>query len=172
MLMANLQATLRSQLLFCNCAKDCIGRANNLLFKSTDTTKFITLFFGILDTEKNILTYCNAGHNEPIFLQNNKEGKLDKGGMILSILEDIEYEEENINFEIGSTLIVFTDGITEAMNEQEEEYGEERLYNLIESKSDLPSKQLAEEIMRDVRNFSSAIPQSDDITMTIIKRIK
>ena len=170
MLMANLQATLRGQLLFCNCAKDCIGRANNLLYKSTDTSKFVTLFFGILDTENNTLTYCNAGHNEPIFLQNKKENKLDKGGMILSIMEDIVYEEEIINFEIGSTLIVFTDGITEAMNEQEEEYGEGRLYNLIESQSDLGSKQLAEEILRDVRNFSSAIPQSDDITMMIIKR--
>lgn len=171
MLMANLQATLRGQLLFCNCAKDCIGRANNLLYKSTDTTKFVTLFFGILDAEKNILTYCNAGHNEPIFLQNKKENKLDKGGMILSIMEDIDYEEEEINFEIGSTLIVFTDGITEAMNEQEEEYGEERLYNLIERKSDLASNQLAEEILKDVKNFSSVVPQSDDITMMIIKRI-
>jgi sigma-B regulation protein RsbU (phosphoserine phosphatase) len=60
MLMANLQATLRGQLLFCNCAKDCIKRANNMLFKSTDTSKFVTLFFGILDTEKHTLTYCNA----------------------------------------------------------------------------------------------------------------
>ena len=84
MLMANLQATLRGQLLFCNCAKDCIKRANNMLFKSTDTSKFVTLFFGILDTEKHTLTYCNAGHNEPIFIQKDTKNKLDKGGMLLS----------------------------------------------------------------------------------------
>ena len=79
-IMANLQATLRGQLLFCECAEDCIKRANNLLFKSTDTSKFVTLFFGILDTEINTLTYCNAGHN-PLFILNGKISKLDKGGL-------------------------------------------------------------------------------------------
>ncbi|MCK7523647.1 MAG: SpoIIE family protein phosphatase [Ignavibacteriales bacterium] len=117
MLMANLQATLRGQLLFCNCAKDCIKRANNMLFKSTDTSKFVTLFFGILDTEKHTLTYCNAGHNEPIFIQTEQKINSDKGGMLLSCFEHIEYDEEEILFEKGSTLVVFTDGITEAMNE-------------------------------------------------------
>jgi len=72
MLMANLQATLRGQLLFCDCTKDCIKRANNLLYKSTDVSKFATLFFGILDNEKDTLTYCNAGHNEPLLIVNVK----------------------------------------------------------------------------------------------------
>jgi len=88
MLVANLQATLRGQLLFCDCAKDCIKRANNLLQKSTDMSKFVTLFFGIIDTEKNTITYCNAGHNVPVFIQQGKNIKLDKGGMILSWKEN------------------------------------------------------------------------------------
>ncbi|MCJ7553894.1 MAG: PP2C family protein-serine/threonine phosphatase [Ignavibacteriaceae bacterium] len=170
MLMANLQATLRGQLLFCNCAKDCIKRANNLLHKSTDISKFVTLFFGILDTEKNILTYCNAGHNVPVFLAKGNKFKLDKGGMLLSCIEDTNYDEEAISFEKGSTLVVFSDGITEAMNEAEEEYGEERLYDLIENKLSLSSKLLAEEILGDVKIFTSGIPQMDDITLLIIKR--
>ncbi len=170
MLMANLQATLRGQLLFCNCAKDCIKRANNMLFKSTDTSKFVTLFFGILDTEKHTLTYCNAGHNEPIYFQGEQKVKLDKGGMLLSCFEDTEYDEEEMFFEKGSTLVVFTDGITEAMNESNEEFSEERLYNLIEKKVALPSQQLAVEILNDIKNHSAGVPQFDDITLMIIKR--
>ncbi|HQI41129.1 MAG: hypothetical protein B6D44_08800 [Ignavibacteriales bacterium UTCHB2] len=170
MLMANLQATLRGQLLFCNCAKDCIKRANYMLYKSTDTSKFVTLFFGILDTENHTLTYCNAGHNEPVFLQRDKKNKLDKGGMLLSVFEQIEYEEEEILFSKGSTLVVFSDGITEAMNKSNEEFGEERLYNLIERRVALSSQQLAMEILSDVKNYSAGVPQFDDITLMIIKR--
>lgn len=172
MLMANLQATLRGQLLFCNCAKDCIKRANDMLFKSTDTSKFVTLFFGILDTEKHTLTYCNAGHNEPVFVQNDKKLKLDKGGILLSIIEHIDYEEDVISFDKGSTIVVFSDGITEAMNELNEEYGEERLNNFIERKLTSTSQQLANEILGDVKNYSSGVPQFDDITLMIIKRYK
>lgn len=170
MLMANLQATLRGQLLFCNCAKDCIKRANDMLFKSTDTSKFVTLFFGILDTENHTLTYCNAGHNEPVFLQNDKKNKLDKGGMLLSVFEQIEYEEEEIHFSKGSTLVVFSDGITEAMNAEEEEYSDARLEKLIENKASLTSQELVMKILSDVKDFSQGVPQFDDITLMVIKR--
>lgn len=170
MLMANLQATLRGQLLFCNCAKDCIKRANNMLFKSTDTSKFVTLFFGILDTEKHTLTYCNAGHNEPIYFRQEQKVKLDKGGMLLSCFEDTEYDEEEMIFEKGSTLVVFTDGVTEAMNESNEEFSDERLYNLIEKNVALSSQEIAKEILSDIKKHSAGVPQFDDITLMIIKR--
>jgi phosphoserine phosphatase RsbU/P len=170
MLMANLQATLRGQLLFCNCAKDCVKRANSMLFRSTDTSKFVTLFFGILDVEQHTLTYCNAGHNEPIFIQNDNKNKLDKGGMLLSIFEQIDYDEEEILFDKGSTLVVFTDGITEAMNEQQEEYGDVRLEKLIENNPTVTSQELVTKILSDVQNFSFGVPQFDDITLMVIKR--
>ena len=170
MLMANLQATLRGQLLFCNCAKDCIKRANNMLFKSTDTSKFVTLFFGILDTEKHTLTYCNAGHNEPIYFQQEQKVKLDKGGMLLSCFEDTEYDEEEMFFEKGSTLVVFTDGITEAMNIEKEEFSEERLENILVNNLDKTSKLITESILNEVHLHVGNNPQSDDITIMIIKR--
>ena len=170
MLMANLQATLRGQLLFCSCSKDCIKRANNLLQKSTDLSKFVTLFFGILDTEKNTFTYCNAGHNVPVFIQPGKKLLLDKGGIILSWIQNYEYDEEEISFEKGSTLVVFSDGVTEAMNEGEEQYGDNRLLNLIENESKLDSKQLANAILSDIKKFTKDVPQYDDITLLIIKR--
>jgi sigma-B regulation protein RsbU (phosphoserine phosphatase) len=90
--------------------------------------------------------------------------------MLLSCFEDTEYDEEEMFFEKGSTLVVFTDGITEAMNESNEEFSEERLYNLIEKKVALPSQQLSMEILSDVKNYSAGVPQFDDITLMIIKR--
>ena len=82
----------------------------------------------LFDTEKHTITYCNAGHNVPVFIQQGKNIRLDKGGMILSWKENYEYDEEEVLFEKGSTLVVFSDGITEAMNEAEEQYGDERLF--------------------------------------------
>jgi sigma-B regulation protein RsbU (phosphoserine phosphatase) len=170
MLMANLQATLRGQLLFCDCTKDCIKRANDLLYKSTDTSKFATLFFGILDTEKSILTYCNAGHNEPLFIVNEKISKLDKGGLLLSCFEYSEYDEEEIIFEKGSTLVIFSDGITEAMNEAEEEFTDERLEKLLLNNINETSQGIIKNVIDDVKLHVGNFPQSDDITIMIIKR--
>ena len=170
MLMANLQATLRGQLLFCDCSKDCIKRANNLLFKSTDTSKFVTLFFGILDTEKHTLTYCNAGHNEPLLIKNGKITKLDKGGLLLSCFEYSDYDEEEIIFEKGSTLVIFSDGITEAMNEAEEEYGDERLEKILLDNIKESSQEIIKNIITDVKLHVGDNAQSDDITIMIIKR--
>jgi sigma-B regulation protein RsbU (phosphoserine phosphatase) len=103
-------------------------------------------------------------------MQRNKKLKLDKGGMLLSIFEHIDYDEEEILFDKGSTLVVFTDGITEAMNESNEEFSEERLYNLIEKKVALSSQELTMEILNDVKNHFAGVPQFDDITLMIIKR--
>lgn len=172
MLMANLQATLRGQLLFCDCTKDCIKRANNLLFRSTDTSKFVTLFFGILDTENNTLTYCNAGHNDPLFITNRKINKLNKGGLLLSCFEYSEYDEEEIIFEKGSTLVIFSDGITEAMNEAEEEYTDERLERLLLDNITESSQVIIKKVIDDVKFHVGKSQQSDDITLMIIKRNK
>jgi sigma-B regulation protein RsbU (phosphoserine phosphatase) len=172
MLMANLQATLRGQLLFYDCVKDCINRANNLLYKSTDLSKFVTLFFGILNTEKNTLTYCNAGHNDPLFIANEKISKLDKGGLLLSCFENSEYDEEDIIFEKGSTLVIFSDGVTEAMNEADEEYTDERLEKLLLDNINESSQEMIKNVIDDVKFHVGNNPQSDDITLMIIKRNK
>lgn len=170
MLMANLQATLRGQLLFCNCLNDCIKRANNLLYKSTDGSKFVTLFLGILDTETNSLIYTNAGHNVPILLRKDKKIKLDKGGMILGCMENIEFEEEEITFEKDSTLVIYSDGITEAINEAEEEFGEERLEKTFMENRNESSQNIIKNILNELKLHVGNNPQSDDITIMVIKR--
>lgn len=171
LLMANLQATLRGQMLYTDSCCECIKRANRLLYLSTDPTKFATLFFGIIDTQNHILTFCNAGHDNPFLIQqDNQIKRLSTGGLLLGCLTDYTYQEEVVQLNPESTLVLYSDGITEAMNVQQEEYGDKRLEKLIENNSTLTSQELVTKILSDVKNFTIGVPQSDDITLMIIKR--
>lgn len=170
LLMANLQATLRSQLLFCNSPKECVRSANRLLFRSTDPSKFASLFFGILDSSDNTFRYCNAGHNIPVLIQDDEIVLLKEGGVLLGCIEDAVYDEGKVELSKGATLVVYSDGVTEALNSLFIEYGEKRLTRLVSERLELTSEELAREIIRDVNAFSLGMPQNDDITLLVVKR--
>ena len=123
MLMANLQAALRSQTLVQNDCSKCINIVNKLLFNSTESDRFATLFMGVLDSEKHILEYCNGGHDQPLlFSKENKPVGLEATGLLLGCFENSEYTTGKIQFEPGNILVIYSDGITESMNEFEELY--------------------------------------------------
>ncbi len=171
LLMANLQASLRGQTLMGIECKNCISFTNNLLFNSTDSNKYATLFYGVLHSDENKITFCNAGHNEPILIDNSgKVTRLKEGGMIVGILPDITYEEKTIDFQSGSMLLVYSDGITEAMNSSEEEFGEERLIAFLKENKNLPSSQIIESIIKIVKEYAGNVEQMDDMTLVIIKK--
>ncbi|MBD3276268.1 MAG: SpoIIE family protein phosphatase, partial [Candidatus Marinimicrobia bacterium] len=172
LLMSNLQATLRGQTRFSTSSSQCLKRSNKLLYESTDVQKFATLFYGMLNYEKHEFTYSKAGH-DPAFFYQKDQGmrRLETGGTILGFREDSEFEEETLQIEIGDLLVVYSDGITEAMNnERDEEFGEERLEEVIMANLELPSRQLIEQIFKDVRAFTKDTPQSDDMTLLVIQR--
>ncbi len=128
MLMSNLQATLRSFTKTGNLCKDIIANSNDLLYNSTEPSKFATLFYGILNPESNEIVFCNAGHNNPfLFSADGNVKELKTGGLILGCLPASEYEEEKVSINRNDIIVIFSDGISEAMNENEEEYGEELL---------------------------------------------
>jgi sigma-B regulation protein RsbU (phosphoserine phosphatase) len=171
LLMANLQATLRGQTLIGKSCKDCVSFANEILYHNTAPNKFATLFYGIIDSSKNELSYCNAGHNNPFyFSHDNKLTPLDIGGLIVGIMPSVPYEEETIPFNPGDLLVIFSDGVTEAMNNAEEELGEQRLADLITKNRNETPKNLIDIIIKSVRDFSGGQEQSDDITLVIVKR--
>ncbi|HKJ82180.1 MAG TPA: GAF domain-containing SpoIIE family protein phosphatase [Ignavibacteriaceae bacterium] len=171
LLMANLQATLRGQILVGKTCKDCVAFSNDLLYYNTAPNKFATLFSGILDNKNHEITYCNAGHNNPILIsEDDKIIRPDVGGLIVGIAPSIPYEEATIKLKTNDILVVFSDGITEAMNKEEEEFDEPRLIELIKSNKDKSSEELIELIFIEVNNFSKGQPQSDDMTIVIIKR--
>lgn len=173
LLMANLQATLRGQTLHMSSCKESLARSNKLLFQSTDSNKFITLFMAILDSEKHELHYSNAGHNHPyLFSGDGEPRQLATGGTVLGFLEDFNYEEETLSIHPADVLLIYSDGVTEAMNESEEEFGEERLTSIVQDSLDLSSSNIVDTIIKNIHSFVGKTPQSDDITLVVLQREK
>lgn len=171
LLMANLQAVIRGQVMFNPGPKECLERANKLLFHSTDSDKFATLFYGILDTQKNTLRYVNAGHNPPIMYSSGTTPViLDNSGLLLGAFEDVLYDEKEILIGPKDHLIIYSDGVCEAMNETFEEFGEEKLLEIIVRNGDMHPNELEEKITSAIKMHTKESPQSDDMTMILVKR--
>jgi phosphoserine phosphatase RsbU/P len=170
-LMANLQASLRGQTKLDRSCKECVSFSNDILYHNTSPSKFATLFYGILNNKNHELTYCNAGHNEPfLFSKENKLIKLSVGGVVAGIVPSYPFDEATIQILLDELLVLFSDGITEAMNSNEEEFSEKRLEEVIlKNKNETPEK-LIEIIFNEVQKYSGNVPQMDDMTIVIIKR--
>jgi len=172
LLMANVQATLRGQTLVSPSARECIQRANRLLYQSTSSEKFVTLFYSILDPNRHTLCFSNAGHENPFLLSEKKDPvRLSEGGVVLSIIEDFPFQEETIPFISGDIMVVFSDGITEAVNPNQELFGEARLADLLQECRSESSAGIIESIVRSVRQHAGAAPQMDDMTIVVVKRL-
>ena len=171
LLMANLQATLRGQALFTSSAGECLTRANKLLYRSTDRQNYATLFYGILDSSNDTFRFSNAGHNPPILMNSDKKViRLTKGGTVLGFMEDFQFEEDSVNLKKGDTIIIYSDGIDEAFNIDDEEYGEENLLSIIKDVLSLDAEKIIENVFESVRFHVQDAPQSDDITIVVIKK--
>lgn len=148
-------------------------RMNELINKIFSDDKFASFFYGELSTDKKgLFLYANAGHNPPIFIrQDTKEiTYLEPTGPLLGPAPKAKYATENINFNPGDVLIIYTDGITEAMNRDGDLYEEDRLEEVILNTAHLSPKEIAYSILDDVIRFSADGIYSDDKTLVIIKR--
>ncbi len=172
LLMANTQATLRGQALLSDSAKECIERANRLLYHSTSPEKFVTLFYTILDVSSHTLQYTNAGHDNPYLVSTTGEvRRLSTGGVPLSMLEEFPFEQETTSMREGDVIVICSDGVTEAMNGAQEQFGDERLAKVITSSIDQPASGIIERIIGAVKEHAGSTPQMDDITTVVIKRL-
>lgn len=171
LLMACTQATVRGQTLVELSAARCIERSNKLLYQITDSDKFVTLFFALLDPDGRRLHYTNAGHNPPILLSDKQAQPLDVGGPVLSILASIPYQEAKLDLHSGDLLVIYSDGFSEAMNRRFEEFGEKRLLEVVTAARDLglSPEELIERSFEAVRQHSDGAPQTDDMTMVALK---
>lgn len=171
LLMANIQATIRALVPLQLSLSELTARVNNLMCQNTGGNKFVTFFWGALDHRNHTLRYVNAGHNHPYLLhRDGSMERLDKGGMILGVMETlIPYEEGEVQLRGGDLLVLFTDGVSEAMNPASQEYGEERLEAMIRGSGDQDARGLIEAIHLDIQAHAAGAPQSDDITMMVIR---
>jgi len=170
LIMANLQSLLHTFPQFNSSPSYCVKQANRIIQKATADGKFITLFFGILDPVNHIITYTNAGHENPFFIRDGFCERLSEGGLPAGIFENSVYDEAEIILKAEDILVIFSDGIADATNVNGHFFSEDRLQQLILKHSEKPPQKLIEIIRREVINFSGDEPQFDDITLCIIKR--
>ena len=170
LLMSSLQASLRAEVENGHPIEDTMRLVNSLLFKSTTPEKFVTLFYGELNPIQKTLSYCNAGHNHPLLVHSSgRVERLERGGTILGAFPDAQYEVGRAQLSIGDLLILYTDGVTEALNQGEEEYGEGRLLSSVVGNRELPPQEIKERILSGVREFSDFAPPFDDLTIMVLK---
>jgi sigma-B regulation protein RsbU (phosphoserine phosphatase) len=172
LLMANVQATLRGQTLASPTAAVCVQRANKLLHQSTSSDKFVTLFYSRLDISNHTLTYCNAGHDNPFhFSGTGAPKRLATGGLVLSIMEDFPYQEEVIHLSPGDVVVLYSDGITEAVDPAQVQFGDKQIESIVSSRTSLGAAGIIDSIIGAVREHAGTAPQADDMTIVVIKRL-
>jgi phosphoserine phosphatase RsbU/P len=172
LLMANLQASLRGQSGANRSPAECLSRVNRLLHDSTSAEKFATVFYGILDPQTHRFRFCNGGHETPlVFRAGGGCMELSAGGPALGILDSFRFEEGEVELAPGDLLVMYSDGITEAMSPLHELFGRERLGELLRSVQELPARELAAKVVETVRRHENGAPQSDDITLVVVRRV-
>jgi sigma-B regulation protein RsbU (phosphoserine phosphatase) len=171
---------------------------NKLLHVSTDASSYATFFYAQFDEQTGLLTYVNAGHNPPIIVRAAKsvkvqgvgagahetlipdeenrgsEGRtevrlLTKGGPIIGAFDDCIYEQETIQMESGDLLIAYTDGVTEARDAEDIEFGEASLQRIIDSSAHVSAHELSERIVQSVREWCGDVPPHDDLTLVVMR---
>jgi sigma-B regulation protein RsbU (phosphoserine phosphatase) len=171
MVVSNMQATLRAFLTYGSDLLPIVSKLNESIIRQTTPDRYITFFIGLYDHTKSTLTYINAGHNPPILI--NKEGaitELRTGGVFIGYVP-WKYEIDTVKFSPNDTLVMYTDGLIEAMNEREEEFEFANLVKTVKENIILDSRGLKEEIIQRVKKHIGSIPLSDDFTLLISRRI-
>jgi sigma-B regulation protein RsbU (phosphoserine phosphatase) len=175
LLMAGLRACLRTMTLVGPMdLAQLMERLNELIYESSAVNRYATFFFSIYDSSTRKLTYVNAGHNPPFLLREGSNGakesiRLEAGGPVIGLLPKLAYQEQSLVLQSGDLLLTYTDGISEAMTENDEEWGEERMMLA----ADTVRHGCAEDVLRTVfaaaDQFTGSAPQHDDMTLLVLK---
>lgn len=172
MIMSTAQATLRALNSF-PVASPCevIKKLNRQLCVSTQSNKFVTMFYAILDPETHTMQYINAGHNPPILMHKDKSIEfLRDGGMVIGLFPDVEYRVGSFTFKEGSELLIFTDGLSEVIDDEGEEFGDDRLVHAFVSLGGKgTATEAKDELIKQVLTFSAG-KMVDDLTVMLIRR--
>jgi len=170
LLMANLQAFLKTIVRHGIELDEATALINDLVSENTSDGKFITFFWGVLNDDARKFRYVNAGHNPPLLIRNGEIIKLNIGGIVLGVMKTVTpYESREISLQKEDVIVMFTDGVSEAMNTKGEEFSDERLENTAKRISHKSSPEILQDIRQEVINYTAGALQSDDITLMVIK---
>jgi phosphoserine phosphatase RsbU/P len=170
LLMSNVHATLRTQSMGNASISESLGVANHLLFDCTDADKYVTLFCALLDPANHTIEYSNAGHTRPLLLRNNQITRLEERAVMLGLTANYAFPTQRIALHAGDLLVIYSDGITEAVDQRGKEFGEEGLRELLLAHREKTAAELIERIVAEVNRHMAESPQQDDTTLIIIKR--
>lgn len=154
---------------------ECLTYANKLLCKESLDSMFVTVFYGIYHYKTGMMDYTNVGHNPPYLLRGGRtvECLPVASNFVVGVFDDIEFESNTLTFGIGDTLLLYTDGVTEAFNDKREQFSESNLQDILASMHESSSaKEVVTSVLQSVKTFSGDYPQSDDITLLSLQRIK
>src|SRR6202521_736432 len=172
LLMAFLRASLRAATHIGYAPHISMTKVNYLLWESIERNQFVTAFYGILDTTNRTLAYSNADHNPPILIDAEGNAHFERrGGVPLGMFRDSRYHEYYATIDPGQMLVLYTDGVTEAMNLAGDEYGPERLVDAVKRGRQLSARELIDSIHREVIDWTEGVGAHDDVTFFIIKAL-
>lgn len=154
-------------------AETCMTESNHLLAAYSIDNMFVTVFYAIYNVKTGFISYSNAGHNPPLLLR--QDGSVSElpvmENTIVGVIDNIEYQKDTLQLEQGDTLFMFTDGVTEATDAAYNEFGVERLGDILSQHSHSNCQQIVEAVKKGIKNFVGETEQSDDITMLVVKRL-
>ena len=177
LLMSTVQATLRSLTARNGTPANyelssVVSKLNRLLFNTTNGEHYVTFFYATFDQQTQRLTYVNAGHNPPLYLQsdsNSEFRQLTSGGMVAGAFEHTAYEQETVQMKPNDLLFLYTDGLTEALNEEGEEFGTSRIMETLKAIASLSADQIRDVVVRRVKEWCAGMSLYDDLTFVVMK---
>ena len=150
-----------------------LSEVNDLLTQDNEAFMFVTLLYAVFDPESGVLTFANGGHNNPLLVHSDgsSEELPPTGGIALGVMEGLDYREDTATLAVGDTLIMYTDGVSEAMNSEGEEFGVDRLRQIFVEHAPPSARRANEAILEAVSDFAGGTPQSDDVTCLVLRRV-
>lgn len=168
LLTAITQGVLATQTAFGGGPAEAISRVNEVLVRRAIESRFVTIFYAALAADGR-LTFCNAGHNPPFLLDGTTVRRLETGGLICGLFDHAPYQEETVQLQSGDVLVMFSDGISEALNAAGEEFGDERILECLNRTRGCSAPQILEGLVGTVKEFASGTLQSDDMTAVVLR---
>ena len=168
LIMASVRAALRAQVDNLYYLYEVMHRLNLMLHRDTRSAEFVTLFYGVIDASNGRLTYCNAGHPPPLLLRDGQVTELETDNMVLGINPEEQYEQSILDLRVGDVLLLYTDGLPDAMNFEGETFGKERVKQALQSSSG-SADVIAQNVLWHMRRFAGLTKRTDDVTMVVVR---
>ncbi|HUF22953.1 MAG TPA: SpoIIE family protein phosphatase [Vicinamibacterales bacterium] len=168
LLSALLQGLFSAQVASADGPAQAVSRMNTALARRCIESRYATLFAGHLEPDGTLMT-CNAGHNAPLLVSRSGVARLNEGGMPVGLFESANYGEETVQMSDGDMLVIFSDGVSEALSASEDEFGDERLIEAVKAAGPGSAQHVVDTVLEALRAFTHGAPQSDDVTMVVVR---